>query len=204
MADTGDGAYYALFSVAAKFAIDPQSIKTAALKSPSAELGALSRGSIDAALLPYATALQDAGKQGSVLRISNFAEWQQGVVFATADATANRRDLIARFMRAYQRGTAAYQINFLHYDDGGDFIPGPRYDDYLALIAREAHVSPAVLAATKTYCDRRGNPDAADIGKQVQFWQDRGRLDKQVTAADLLDLSFIGEETAAGNPSAGR
>jgi hypothetical protein len=34
----------------------------------------------------------------------------------------------------------------------------------------------------------------ADIKKQVKFWQDQGRLDNSVAAADLLDPSFIGEE----------
>jgi hypothetical protein len=41
----------------------------------------------------------------------------------------------------------------------------------------------------------------ADINKQVQFWQDRGRLDKGTVAADLVDLSFIGEEAVAPQSS---
>jgi NitT/TauT family transport system substrate-binding protein len=97
-------------------------------------------------------------------------------------------------MRAYQRATADYQLNFLSYDDGGDFIPGPNYHSYLELIARAVQISPGVLAITKTYCDRRANLDMSDIEKQVRFWQDRGQLGKSVVAADLLDLSFIGEE----------
>jgi hypothetical protein len=55
-------------------------------------------------------------------------------------------------------------------------------------------ISSGVLAVTKTYCDRRANLDVADIEKQVRFWQDQGQLGKNVAAADLLDLSFIGEE----------
>jgi hypothetical protein len=47
------------------------------------------------------------------------------------------------------------------------------------------------------YCDRRANLDVTDIKKQVQFWQNQGRLDKRVAAVALLDLSFIGEETIA-------
>jgi hypothetical protein len=89
-------------------------------------------------------------------------------------------------------------LNFLQYDDGGDFIPGPRYAKYIELIARQAHVSPKVLATTKTYCDRRANLDRVDVEGQVQFWQGRGRLDKRIVAADLIDLSFIGNEQAAG------
>jgi NitT/TauT family transport system substrate-binding protein len=148
-------------------------------------------------VLPFATALQSTSKGSRLLPLSDFAQWQQGVVFTTAKNIAANRDLIERFMRAYQRGTAEYQLNFLHYDDGGDFIPGPKYDRYLDAISREVKISPVMLAITKTYCDRRANLDVADISKQVHFWQDQGRLDKRIVAADLLDLSFIGEETIA-------
>jgi ABC-type nitrate/sulfonate/bicarbonate transport system substrate-binding protein len=197
VADTAAGPYYALDSMAARFGADPGSIKVVPLKSPAALLDALAHGRIDAALLPYAAALRAGGKGQTLLRLSDFTEWQQGVVFASAETIGAHRDLIERFMRGYQRGTAEYQINFLHYDDGGDFIVGPRYAEDLSLVARAAHVPPALLAATKPYCDRRGNPDKADIERQVQFWQDRGRLDRRIAADALLDLSFIGEEAAS-------
>jgi NitT/TauT family transport system substrate-binding protein len=187
------GSYYALFKIASRFGLNPGSIKTVPLKSPAGELGALSRGDIDAALLPFATALQFA-KGRKILPLSDFAQWQQGVVFTTARNIAARRNLIDRFMRAYQRATADYQLNFLSYDDGGDFIPGPGYNRYLNFIAHEVQISAGMLAVTKTYCDRRANLDVADIEKQVRFWQDQGRLGKSVAATDLLDLSFIGEE----------
>jgi hypothetical protein len=30
-----------------------------------------------------------------------------------------------------------------------------------------------------------------DIGRQLEFWQDLGFVDKRIAPADLLDLSFI-------------
>jgi len=194
-------ANYALFSIAARFSLAFAAIKTVPLKSPAGEIRALARGEIDAALLPYPVALHAVSTGQSLLLPSNFTRWQQGVVFTGAATIAAKRDFVARFVRAYQRGTAEYHLNFLEYDDGGDFIPGPHYDDYLRMIARELHLSPDLLSRTKSYCDRRANLDAADIEKQVRFWQDRGRLDKRITAADLVDLSFIGEEIASPQPS---
>jgi NitT/TauT family transport system substrate-binding protein len=195
--DADSGEYYGLYSIASRFSLDFGSIKTTAFKSPAGELSALARGSIDAAILPIATALRAARKGRSLLPLSNFAQWQQGVVFAGAPTIATNRTLMENFMRAYQRGTAEYALNFLSYDDGGDFIPGAHYDQYLKLIARQVHAPSDTLARTKTYCDRRANLDVADIEKQMQFWQNRGRVDKGIVAADLLDLSFIGEESAA-------
>jgi NitT/TauT family transport system substrate-binding protein len=197
VADADSGEYYGLYSIASRFKLDSGSIRTIVLKSPEGELSALSRREIEAAMLPFATALHAAHQGRSLLRLSDFAQWQQGVVFASAQRIATDRTLIERFMRAYQRGTSEYALNFQNYDDGGDFIPGAHYHQYLEFIARQVNMSSDTLARTKTYCDRRGNPDAADIENQVRFWQNRGRLDKSIVAADLLDLSFIGEEHGA-------
>jgi len=43
--------------------------------------------------------------------------------------------------------------------------------------------------------DKAPSSPAGDFNEdQVRFWQDHGQLGKSVVAADLLDLSFIGEE----------
>jgi NitT/TauT family transport system substrate-binding protein len=196
VADADSGEYYGLYSIVSRFSLDANSIKTTALKSSAGELSALARGDIDAAILPIATALRAVRGGRSLLPLSDFAQWQQGVVFASSPTMATNRTLVQKFMEAYQRGTAEYALNFLSYDDGGDFIPGPHYGQYLKGIARQAHVSPDALARTKSYCDRRANLDVADIEKQVRFWQNRGRIDKGIVAADLLDLSFIGADSA--------
>jgi NitT/TauT family transport system substrate-binding protein len=196
VADAYSGEYYGLYSIASRFNLDSGSIKTTAFKSPAGELSALARGDVEAVILPIATALHAARKGRSLMRLSDFAVWQQGVVFASVQTIATNRTLMEKFMRAYQRGTAEYALNFLSYDDGGDFIPGSHYDQYLRVIARQVHVSSDTLATTKVYCDRRANLDVADIQKQVRFWQDRGRIDEGIAAADLLDLSFIGEDVA--------
>jgi len=197
VSDLGSSAYYALFNIASRFGLAHDSIKALSVKSPDDELRALSRREIDAALLTYPVALRSVTRQSTLLPLSNFAQRQQGVVFTTAKSIAIKRDLIERTVHAYQRGTADYALNFLQYDDGGDFIPGPRYARYLDLIARQANVSPKILAITKTYCDPRANVNVVDVEGQVRFWQDGGRLDKRIAATDLIDLSFIGTEKAA-------
>ena len=194
--DPQAGAYYALFDVAQRFGMAAQTVRTQPFGSEPRAVAALRRGTVDAVLLSYAEAAKAAHPDEAILRLSDFAQWQQGIVFATAATIAQRHDLVARFMRGYQRGTAEYQLDFQHYDDGGDFIPGPHYAEELALVAHRIGLAPALLAATKRYCDRRGNPDAEDLGRQIRFWQERGKLDKKLAPADLLDLSFIGEEVA--------
>ncbi|HYM01772.1 MAG TPA: ABC transporter substrate-binding protein [Stellaceae bacterium] len=200
IAEMGSGPYFALYSVASRFHLDFASIKTIPLQSTAGEREALSRGEIDAALLPYAVALRSAKRSEPLLLLGNFVAWQEGVVFTTAAALAARRPLVERFMRAYQQGAVDYHFNFLEYDDAGDFIPGPRYDAYLRAIAAAVRRSPDFVASTKTYCDRRANLDMDDIAAQVRFWQEQNRLDKRIAAGDLVDLSFIGDEAVTPPP----
>lgn len=188
------GAEYGLFKIASRFKLDGKSFKILRFRSKAARLEALARGDVDAVLLAFAAALASQKRGDLLLRLSDFAQWQQGVVIATEKTIASRRPLVEQFVRAYQRGTAAYQLNFLNYDDGGDFIPGPDHARYLDAIARQVRVSAALLSKTTTYCDRRANVDASDIQAQVRFWQGQGRLDTRLDAAQFLDLSFIGEE----------
>ena len=203
MTDPDAGVRYALYSVGTRFGIDSATIKLVWLQTPGRELEALAQGEIDAAVVPFATAVQSARKGDVLIHLSNFALWQEGVVFARAQELADKRSTVTKFMRAYRRGTAEYHLNFLHYDDGGDFIQGPRYTEYLKLIAAEARVPPDVLAVTKTYCDPLAMLNVADISNQVKFWQRTGRLDTQRSASDFLDLSFTGlaQEAASGLPA---
>jgi NitT/TauT family transport system substrate-binding protein len=193
---------YPLFALASRAGLDFAAIDRVALPSLAAAQDALSRGTIDALFLPYRVALRER-RRGETLQLpSDFAPSQQGVVFTAAATIQTRRDLVARFMRGYQQGTAEYQLNFLSYDDAGDFIAGPRYDAELRMVAHAARLPPALLAMTKSYCDRRANLDSADIARQVRFWQAQGRLDKSIDPADLVDLSFIGAEAATEELSA--
>ena len=193
------GAYYGLASALARFGVDAGRVDVQWSKSVTPELAALSRGDLDAVLLPYPTAIGSAGKGGLLLRLSDLAVWQEGIVFASAEKIEARRPLVERFMHAYQRGSSDYQLNFLNYDDAGDFIPGPAHDKYLRVISTQAQVPAGLLEKIKTYCDRRASLDAGDIAKQVRFWQERGELDRRVAAADLIDLSFLGEESVRAN-----
>jgi NitT/TauT family transport system substrate-binding protein len=143
-------------------------------------LKALAKGDADAALLSYPAALQSKG--GSLLRLSDLAQWQQSVVFAGKAADPA---LIESFLKGYRQGATDYSSNFLMYDDGGDFIPGPNHPALLQAIARESHVKPEILSVTKAYCDPHANLDVEDIGRQIKFWQSLGKLDPKVTAASL-------------------
>jgi NitT/TauT family transport system substrate-binding protein len=195
MSGEGSGERYALAEIAARYKLAPGDLNLVWLPTPDLELAELSKGGVDVAILPNAMAqqFQAAGKDSFIIRLSDFVQRQQGVLFATAQAIKADRPLIEKFIRAYRHGATDYDVAFLERDDGGDTIPGPHHDDYLALIARQTGSAPDRLAQSLPYCDRLARLDVADIGNQLKFWQGEGMVDKKVEAAELLDLSFIGE-----------
>jgi NitT/TauT family transport system substrate-binding protein len=195
MTAAGSGEQYSIALIAQRYGLDPEDMKLVWLKTPGREIAALSHGEVDAAALPFITALKlrDAGRGAAVLRISDLAQRQQGVVFARAQTIQANRPLVERFVRAYRRGVAEYDVTFQQRSDEGDVLPGPHFDDYLSLLARQAKQPPELLKYALPYCDRLARLDVTDIERQLAFWQREGMVDKRIAAADLLDLSFIGE-----------
>jgi NitT/TauT family transport system substrate-binding protein len=195
MTAPGSGEQYSLMRIAHRYGLDPHDLKLVWLRTPAREIAALSRGEVDAAALPFSTVLKlhDAGKRGGVIRLSDLAQRQRGVVFARSEAIEADRSRIEKFVRAYRRGVAEYDLTFQQRGDEGDVLPGPRFAEYLHLIAQRTKLSPDLLKYALVYCDHLARLDLTDIDRQLAFWQSQGMVDKRVAAADLLDPGFIGE-----------
>ena len=195
MTAPGSGAQYSLMRIAQRYRLDPREIKLVWLKNQTREIAALSRGEVDAAVLPFTTALKlyDAGKRGGVIRLSDLTQRQRGVVFVRAEAVEADRSRIEKFVRAYRRGVVEYDMTFQQRGDEGDVLPGPHFAEYLRLIAERTKLSPDLVKYALAYCDHLARLDLTDIDRQLAFWQSQGLVDKRVAAADLFDLGFIGD-----------
>jgi NitT/TauT family transport system substrate-binding protein len=193
------GVRYSLARIAAKYRLASETIQLVWLRTPEHEIAALSRGEVDAAALPFATALQlySSGKAAFLIRLSDLIESQQGVVFTRAKIAAANRSSVEKFIRAYQRGVAEYDLTFQQRDDEGTVLAGPRFWDYLSLIAGQARMPPELLQYALPYCDHLARLDVADIENQLKFWQSKGLIADSIISADLLDLSFIGSHISS-------
>ncbi len=193
MASAASAVRYSLARIATKYRLPSDAINLVWLKTPAKEIAALSRGEVDAAALPFATALQlySSGKGALIIRLSDFTERQQGVVIARAQSIEANRSRVEKFIRAYQRSVAEYDLTFQQRDDEGTALPGPHFQLYLSLIARRAGLSPELIQYSLPYCDHLARLDVTDIDNQLKFWQGLGIASRDIASADLLDLSFI-------------
>ena len=104
---------------------------------------------------------------------------------------AERRPLVARFVRAYARGAAEYHAAFNQRDGAGQPISGPGYEALMAILEKYTQQPAAQLATGLPYVDPAGRLDVRDIHDQVAWWQSQKMVDAAVDAAAILDLGFV-------------
>ena len=78
--------------------------------------------------------------------------------------------LVEKFIAGYQRGAAAYNEAFGKRENG-KLVPGPGYDELLAILAAAVKQTPALVAAGLPFIDPEGRLDVGDVYKQVELWK---------------------------------
>jgi NitT/TauT family transport system substrate-binding protein len=188
----GDGAHYSLSRIAAKYKLDMSKLNLISFDTAEKGISSVSDGSIDIMILPYVTARQATLKSDDtvVARFGDYLERQAGVVFTRADLIADHRDVVDKFLRAYRHGVAEYNVSFQLHDDA-EILAGPNYKEYLDVIAQNSGLPEIAVQNALPYCDHLARVDLTDFGRQLRFWQQEGRADKAITAAQLLDTTFF-------------
>ena len=105
--------------------------------------------------------------------VGDEAPWQLGAVFTSPKTIAERRPLVEKFLVGYRRGAAAYNLAFGKRENG-KLVPGPNYDEMIALLSTALKQPPERVAQGLPFIDPEGRLDVGDIYKQVAFWQASG------------------------------
>jgi len=98
--------------------------------------------------------------------------------------------MVEKFIAGYQRGATAYNDAFGKRENG-KLVPGPGYDELLAILATAVKQSPALVAAGLPYIDPQGRLDVGDIYKQVQLWQAQGQVARDADPKTFVVLTFV-------------
>ena len=169
---------------------------------PQGSLGEIARaiasGSADAAILPgtEARVLLTASQAKLVAWYSELDETQLGALFASSKVIEARRATVEKFVRAYRRAAAEYASAFLHNDRFGKRVTNARTKELSGKIARYVFPGRPVETATAAVeagiynMDRDARLDAADIARQVAWYQAQNLVDKSVNARTIVDSSF--------------
>jgi NitT/TauT family transport system substrate-binding protein len=191
----GSSFHYDLGLLATKYGFALSQVQLKPLQSIPNMTAALVGGQVDAALLPANNAikLRNDGVAKIVGWVHEQTPWQLGALFTSTKNVQTRRPLLARFIRAYQRGLADYATAFLARDASGKRVFGEQAAAALPILQKWVEPKPtlenAELAAN--YADPKGRLLVQDIYDQVAWYQAQGLVDRAVKPADFLELSFI-------------
>ena len=136
MTTAGSSMHYSIEIVARKHGVDPKTITMVPLNSLPNMAAAFKGGTVDGAIFPVTTWRQVEADAGGhlIAWVGDEAPWQLGGVFTSPKTIAERRPLVEKFIAGYQRGAAAYNEAFGKRENG-KLVPGPGYDELLAILA---------------------------------------------------------------------
>jgi NitT/TauT family transport system substrate-binding protein len=190
---TGSTFHYMLGLVASKYGFDIAQNRLVPLQSLPNMSSALAGNQVDAALMPSTVALPMVGRGEAKLIgwVSDETSWQVTAVFAGSRTIQNRRAVVERFVRAYQKGARAYYDTLLAQASDGKIAEGPEAAAMIAILAKYTDQTPEQIKLGIPYIDPAARLMVQDIYNQVAWYQSQGLVDKGPTGKDVVDLSFI-------------
>jgi NitT/TauT family transport system substrate-binding protein len=187
----GAAAGYIISLVAAKYRIDPATIRELPLQSNSNMISAVTGGTADAFLGP-ATPILPVTQRGDA-KLLGFSgdevRWQLGTIY-TATKTANdRHDVTERFLRAYRKGIHDYDDAFV--DASGTRRDSADAPAVLDIMAKHLDQTPEALKPALGYVSAEGKLDVRDILRQIAWYKSQGMIKQDVDAEKTIDPRYV-------------
>jgi len=191
----GSSFHYVLGMLSTKYGWPEGGVQLRPMQSIPNMVAALAGGQVDATILPANNAiqLQNDGSGKIIGWVHEQTPWQLGALFASTSVVRERRPVVEKFVRAYQRGLADYAAAFLGKDASGKREFGEAAEQLMPVLRKWVEPKPTlqVAEAAANYMDPQGRLLVSDIYKQVAWYQAQGLVDRTVKPDDFLDLSFV-------------
>lgn len=194
MTTVGSTMHYTIALLSKKYGFDLSSVTLVPLQSLSNLNAAFAGGQIDGGVIGAAAAKQfERDGTGKIIAwTGDEAPWQLGVQIAHPQLIKDHPDVVAKFVRAYQKGIATYQAA-VTFSVRGEMSKGVGYDEIAAIVAKYLNLTPDKVADIFPSFDPKGALDVTDVKNQVAFYQAGGMVDKSANVDAMLDLSFLNQ-----------
>ncbi len=198
ISQVGSTFHYQFGQIAAAKGFELSKISMKPLQSLPNMVAAVKTSQVDATILPthIAGPMVDRGEAKIIAALSDIADYQYGALFAAPKAVAEKRDVVQRFVRAYQKGLADYGASLMRSDAGGKRVADEAAATAATQIAKYVYPSDppaegaAKVIASAPYCDPTGKLDLAGIEAQIAWYKSEKLVDAGVDAKAFVDLSF--------------
>jgi NitT/TauT family transport system substrate-binding protein len=196
----GSVSHYQLEQIARIKRIDINRITVKPMQTLDAIGRAIGTNQVDAAIMPapHARELLAANQAKLVGWYSELDEQQFGALFVSSKMIATRRAVVEKFVRAYRRGVADYAAALLRKDRQSKRTSDIKSHEAATTIARYVYPDrgesgAATVEASAYFIEPQARLDVADIERQIAWHTAQGRVDKNVSARDVVDPSFVKE-----------
>ncbi len=156
-------------------------------------IAALKSGQVDGTILPSSLAygLEKEKAAHIIGWVWQETPYQLGGLFTSTRNVEQRRDLVARFVKAYQKGASDYHAAMNRRDASGKRVFGPDADAIIKIIQKYTKATPEAIKAGAVYIDPMGRLDVGSVYGEIAWFKKEGLVDPGVDPASILDLSFI-------------
>jgi len=181
----GSTFHYILGNLLEKKGMTLDDVKVVPLGSISSMRDTLISNQIESVFLnqPLVAAVEKSGTGNVLLWVGDHLPYQIAANFYGEKFMKNR-PLAVSFMKGYIRSCRYY------FDDALAKREGPQYQEILNLIAKYTEEKPDAVALALPYIDRNGELYGEDIQKQLDWYHRNRMVEKKMSGAEIVDLSF--------------
>jgi NitT/TauT family transport system substrate-binding protein len=187
MTQVGSTFHYMIGLLAEKKGFDLGKMRLLPMQSIPNMVAALKGGQADTAILPSTVALpmEGRGEAKIVGWAGDETPWQLGALFTSPKMLETKAATVERFVRAYKKGVAAYDVAFQKKSDAA------ATEKALEILVKYTEQKKESIAAGLPYIEPEARFSAKDIAKQVAYWQSQGQADKTVDAKEIVVTKFV-------------
>ncbi len=173
------------------FALDE--VRLVPLQNVPAMIAAVKTGQVDAIILPahITKPLAARGEARIIGWVHEYTPYQLGGLFTSTRNVVERREVVEKFVRAYQRAATDYNEAFNQVDANGRRVFGEKAEALIPIIQKYTKASREAILNGAPYIDPLGRLDVGSVYDILAWFQRQGLVDASVRAEDILDLSFI-------------
>lgn len=186
----GSSAHYRLALLADKFGFDVKSVRLLPVQSIPNVISSIKGGQADGTI-NAATSLMplfDSGEAKLLGWLSDEVRYQSAITFVSTRTANERRDLLARFLRALRKGFRDYHDAFT--GPGETRADGPAAAATLAIISKYTGETIERTQIAIAYAPANGGLDFNDIQRQIAWFKAQGMLKGPVDSDIVIDRRY--------------
>ena len=154
------------------------------------QYAALQNKAIDVTIVaePFVSISEKTGVAKRFTTVDTFYPNQQAAVVTFGADLMKKREVATRFMNAFIRGARDYNDAQVE-----GKLAGKGADEVVEILAKYSKVKDKALlrAVVPSACDPDARPNVEGLQKDLEFIQTLGLVSKDMTAAQIVDLSFV-------------